>query len=212
MAYVGISKSLLADVANAINKRRNAEQQASVFNLPDHIMLSQVTEEHHRMLWGEHYHLKDQIPTEWKNSTRRIDLQAKDSHDVTFSVQLRFPEDVYVPPNVSSWGAHIEVPADHPLIKDYAEQSSAISEIVKRWEDVKTKVNEFLSNCKSLNEAVKLWPEIKYYIPTAYLERLEEQKPKSVANESKAQQILKTIDTDSVVAAAVASRMTTPNV
>jgi uncharacterized protein with von Willebrand factor type A (vWA) domain len=84
-----------------------------------------------------------------------------------------------------------------------------VADINSRWKKVQNDVSKFLESCKSLNEAVKLWPDIKLYVPEQYLKRLNE----SVAREKKQQEAnaaleaLQSIDTDFAVAAAVGARL-----
>jgi hypothetical protein len=68
-------------------------------------------------------------------------------------------------------------------------------------------VLSFLQHCKSLNEALKLWPDIRIYIPQRYLDKAETVTKKAKAAESTALEHLKSIDTDNAVASAVMLRM-----
>ena len=65
---------------------------------------------------------------------------------------------------------------------------------------------KFLEACKSLNEGLKLWPDLKYYIPEQYLKKVAEKVEKK-KRPSEALDALKEIDVDQIVANAVMARM-----
>jgi hypothetical protein len=62
-----------------------------------------------------------------------------------------------------------------------------------------------LGACKSLNEALKLWPDVRIYIPKEFLERVE-RKVERTTNSGGAEAIKK-VDTDAAVSAAAIARM-----
>jgi uncharacterized protein YdaU (DUF1376 family) len=114
----------------------------------------------------------------------------------------------------SSWHAYEvtfddEVRPPSPIMDEQITYHRQIADINSRWSKVQADVSKFLESCKSLNEAVKLWPDIKLYVPEQYIKRLNE----SVAREKKAQEAnaaleaLQSIDTDFAVAAVVGARM-----
>jgi len=89
------------------------------------------------------------------------------------------------------------------LIK-YKADSEAICE---RYRKVKEDVMTFLNKCKSLNEALKLWPAIAAYVDKDYVEKVNEVKPKGERRISEAMDALTKIDVDAVQATAVAARL-----
>jgi hypothetical protein len=209
MAYVGISSSLIEEVKSKINKMRNTEV-AQLTEPPRELTLTTTTDEHFKMIWGEHFHLKDIIPNDWKPSVDTLCINTKNTRHVIVSVRLRFASPVQLPPSISSYRPEIEVPSSNELLQERLQYSEQVSDIEARWRDIRTKVVEFLTSCKSLNEALKLWPDVQFYIPSGYMERVEK-KVERTASQSKAQDVLKTIDTDAAVAAVVAARMVTAN-
>jgi hypothetical protein len=212
MAYVGISSALIEEVRAKISKMRNVEV-AQLTEPPREIALATTTDEHLKMLWGEHFHLKDIIPNDWKHSVDTLCLNTKNTRHVIVSVRLRFASPAQLPPSVSPYRHHwpeIEVSSSNELLQERLQYSEQVSDIEARWTDIRVKVIEFLTSCKSLNEALKLWPDVQFYIPSGYMERVEK-KVERTASQSKAQDVLKTIDTDAAVAAVVAARMVTAN-
>jgi hypothetical protein len=61
----------------------------------------------------------------------------------------------------------------------------------------------FLGKCKSLNEALKLWPGVKMYIPREYIERVE----RKVERKVREKEILEDTPVDTLTAAAIAARL-----
>lgn len=89
------------------------------------------------------------------------------------------------------------------LIKYKADHEAVVERYRKVREDVKT----FLEKCKSLNEALKLWPAIAAYVDKCYVDKVNEVKPKGERRISEAMDALAKIDVDAVQATAVAARL-----
>jgi hypothetical protein len=79
--------------------------------------------------------------------------------------------------------------------------------IVERYRKVREDVATFLNKCRSLNEALKLWPAIAAYVDKDYVEKVNEVKPKGERRISEAMDALAKIDVDAVQATAVAARL-----
>jgi hypothetical protein len=79
--------------------------------------------------------------------------------------------------------------------------------IVERYRKVREDVATFLNKCRSLNEALKLWPAIAAYVDKDYVEKVNEVKPKGERRISEAMDVLAKIDVDAVQATAVAARL-----
>jgi hypothetical protein len=100
------------------------------------------------------------------------------------------------------------VSADDPDIKPFLDREQVLYDIAQRWDKVDKEILGFLGKCKSVNEALKLWPQIEMYIPTEFINRVNEKHEKSSKGPSAAAAALKDMDTDHLTTAAVISRMT----
>jgi hypothetical protein len=80
-------------------------------------------------------------------------------------------------------------------------------DIAQRWDKVDKQIMDFLGKCKSVNEALKLWPQIEMYIPPEFITKVNEKKERNAAGPSQAAEALKALDTDHLTTAAVISRM-----
>lgn len=200
MAYVAISGEFIERVKHKIIGMRNAEVNTlGSFNpkvSPDSdLYLSTV--------WAEYVHLRKQIPNKWKRRTESLYVSFKingKSVNHTFSLTT----DGEAPPYHDAYRS-IPVDATHPEMAETLDYYARKLEIENRWDSVNEKVVEFLRQCKSLNEAAKLWPDITMYIDKRDLDRMNVKAERSKT--SAAAEALKNLNTDELVGAAVIARM-----
>ena len=213
MARVGISGDLLARTREKIKGMEKVE--ISLLGEYHPPTLRGDEPDLLQAIWGDKLHLKDVIPKNWCGETAGIkgyvttnveDGEDKDGVMVykRYGIELKLSDKVIVPPRFDHWTA-TDLSNMH-CMRGAIEHGSKVAEIQTRWADINKKVIEFLSSCKSLNEAVKLWEEIKFYIHDDDLKRLET-KTSSNPKESKAAEILASINKDELVGAAVIARM-----
>lgn len=89
---------------------------------------------------------------------------------------------------------------------EYVQYQTNVIAISSRWEKVKFDVLDFVQHSKSLNEALKLWPQLEVYIPESYLQKVEAKVSKSKAS-SHAAEILAKMDTNTAIMSAVSAQM-----
>jgi len=163
-------------------------------------------------VWGEHMHLANQMPQEWKKYKDevelRVDIPRGDGTSYKIDRTMRLVGGIHMmcPPDTPNYGFRIQVPADHELMAEYVAYHMQVDEVKQRWKKVSEEIDRFLRNCKSLNEALKLWPDVRIYIPKEFIDRVEHKAERSAAT-STALDVLKSIDTDGAVAAAVGARL-----
>lgn len=210
MAYVAINPAFLSRVEAKIQSMCEAEIK-TLGEMP----IPQLTDKSEFFLdnvWGEHKHLYALMPSEYKNNFPewRININiriADNEHSLSITIPTKHMKDAY-PPN-HSWYSHREVdanPEKYPEIVPLVEHLKARAEINVRWTNVDSKVIDFLKECKSLNEAIKLWPDLKVYIDEADMKRLDVKHAKS-DRASKAAEVLAGMDTDELMGAAVIARL-----
>lgn len=219
MAHVAISRDFIARVEHKIQTMRNAEIKAlgeePKLNLnPESPIVLQA-------VWGEHLHLRHVIPKKWKNredmvrltfntTTTTINKEGKtEPVTCTFTVKPTNNENFEFPPN-QHWHHNFLIPDEllqAPEIKSAVDYGNAQAEIVARWNDVAMKVTKFFQSCKSMKEAVTLWPDCKVYIDSDDIARFEKKVVKSASQESDAAKVLASIDTDELMGAAVVARL-----
>lgn len=215
MAYVAISNDLKRDVRDCINNLHRAELGSmSGFDKfpgeitadPEALQLIKAT------IWGDMLDLEGRLAK--YNFKTRVDLQVhytdEDGSVHTREVQI---DNVELPcfarsdKNFHNYYMDVSVNASqHPVFERIAEVDRSHRECNTRWATVISQVTTFVSKCKSLNEAIKLWPDVQRYTPKEYLDRVAKKVDKS-SNKSEAADALAAIDVDMVNTSLVLARM-----
>lgn len=203
MSYVAISAKFNSDVRNKLRamRQRDASQVPSI-----EYKLSGTRTDLLTWAWGEHLHLKDVIPASWCGKTSNIQLRFDVAERGSVRIRAEIMPPLITPPGGVPSGV-FPISVDDPEIKPFVEREAAIYDVIQRWDKVDSQILEFLGKCRSVNEAIKLWPQIEMYIPTEYMERVNEKKERNASGPSQAAEALKTLDTDHLTTAAVISRM-----
>lgn len=237
MALVRISKGLLQDVKHHVGTIASGEYaEIPGYNAdlsdagPGPRMAADAA------LWGEHLHLRDQIPEAWLKRPDEVHFTTRHVHpdghpEITAPIKCRIAG-LRVPPNIElnfNYGRtgrehFVSVAMEFDVVVALAQDANdprhalaaRIMEVVHheqahratrlRWNKRLEGLNEFFGKCKSLNEAVKLWPGVRIYVPKLYLDQLDTPVVRSQAVVRK-ERVLATVDTDDLTAAAVAARL-----
>lgn len=210
MAFVGISKNFIERVGSKIQNMQKAEIKA----LGEQPKITALNTEPWvlQAVWGEHLYLLEKMPEKWIGATSNLKFKFKvpnpdlpeDRQHYAFGVE--FANDVAVPPGYS-WYGETPVDASIPQLAPIVEYATKFREIDARWFKVRGQVISFLESCKSANEAVKLWPDVKMYFDQEDIERLEAKTIRSGTAESEAAKKLAELDTNGLTSAAVIARM-----
>lgn len=208
MAYVGISGDFIQAAKREISRMQDAE--AGAFIEPEHeVQLNEASHDVVQLVWGEHIGLKDQMPKEWLIENNSVDIRVKLEHesdkcDARYTVKFTTP--MLCPPGFGRFRHDVYVAEDaYPPMAAVVKYTREMMEIRVRWKKVNRQIVDFLQSCKSLNEALKLWPAVSVYIPKTYLDRVERKVEREV-KVSAAQQALAGVDTDAAIAAATTAR------
>jgi hypothetical protein len=158
------------------------------------------------------------MPAEWlatnTSPTLNVHVPIDDAgnkvvHAITFrnqNVINRPNNDRWNEPKISCKKAYLEANVDMAGVQNvlnYLERIELNAEIKARWAKVEGDIMAFLGKCKSLNEALKLWPGVKMYIPREYIERVE----RKVERKVREKEILDDTPVDTLTAAAIAARL-----
>ena len=221
MAYVAITSNLVNSVRNNIVHLCTAETRTA----PDPSQLiqelkrdSSVVQRVIDRLWEPERDLRERL----SRYDREIDLRlvaVRPYYDETNSttthtaIELDFGKHK-VPCFATVVGSGYYPRVDLRVTEDFDarlvevfDQLAVRREIDNRWEAVAEQVVKFLESCKSLNEAVKLWPDVTRYLNRDHKERLEHNAPKKAKEESSAIAALKAMDFDTINASTVLARM-----
>ncbi len=207
MAFVGISSSLLERVRNKINNMERAELK-TLGDAPK-VTLPPSNPTALKALWGEHLHLKDQIPSTWKGSIENmrasVRIQLDEETSQNYGYNISFTSAIETPSTHGYYQVY-NLDVSVPELAEIHEYAAKHVDINRRWAKVSDKIAEYLKSCKSLNEAVKTWPDVKLYIDQEDLDRLEVKREKQVKSTA-ATEALAEMNVDELVGAVVIARM-----
>lgn len=214
MAFVAISRDFMQRVESKIENMRRAEVRTLGENRPE-LALAPTDPFFLQTIWKEHAHLQTQMPKDWLSYQETVRLKFKipgatraKEHNNWFEFRAvctnkdGFP----IPPRFSSYDEK-ECDPNNPLMASILDYALKLNEIDSRWETVASKVTNFLRACKSANEAVKLWPDVKVYFDGGDIERLETKAVRAGSKDSAAAAALAGIDTGEIMGAAVIARL-----
>lgn len=220
MATVYITQELKNRTTSMISKMCDQEINNDVpgYNSPKTV---EATELFHLGCWGkQHTHLINVIPKDWLRVERSCSINVKGEDE--YGVEVGFSQGFeagshvfYSRPSTDYWNRS-ECKLSLNDVRAMPEDTPGRAEILQRWEDeltvrsikerwskIATDVTEFLDKCKSLNEAVKLFPTVRMYIHRDDLERLD----RKVERPSQRKKLVEEVDTDGLTAAAIAAKL-----
>ena len=205
MALVRVSKILLMDVKNKIVQMKDLSHKKVIAPMEpakDKALEDQLFDVGLDKLWGEHKHFMTELPKTWLRITQRMDVQIIEAeHKIP---EIMITRNFAIPGGVQHY-TYIEVKikaASVPVscmekIKVWA---AALREHEKKYNEVAVQVRAFLESCKSLNDAVKRYPDLLLYIPQHYKDSMEE---KRVAKDKKEKAPVPEINRDLITSIAV---------
>jgi hypothetical protein len=218
MATVYITKELTKNIERRIYKMRDREVEIEV---PDHEknITADASELLMQMAWGDYKHVFPQLPKEWlkHNKTQDVNVAAAEDENGNaekYHFNIVGLQNYYEPPTADRWSAprptctkawletklHLTGAQD---MMDQLAQKEIRNTIFAKWNKVNTDIQAFLDKCKSLNEALRLWPALKMYVPEEYIERVETK----VERRKRETDIIETVDLEELTATAIAAKL-----
>jgi hypothetical protein len=219
---VRISGELQSDVRSHINSMRLKDLQLQLGSSEQDKLfcISGSSTELLNLVWGKHLHLKSQMPTEWMKDLCKEyrphiwirvqwDQLTTEPKSKKFQVYVLHGGSFLVPPRMQS-GSEFSVrkedlTGDLKRINDLNDQWD---ELCAKWTKISSDVITYLKSAKSLNSALKNWPELKAFIPQEYLDRVAT-KPERTAERKKAEEALANIDRNLAVTSATMVKLAT---
>jgi hypothetical protein len=208
--YVAISQKLKDQVANSISKLKAAEMATTDVAVP---RIDPSSTFGMQLIWQGAVDIADKVPRTWLRHRESIGVEVtltrENGTTFTNTFSLALTRETGVPPDTGGYGNYTKLSPEQacaPELAEYLAGVLASDEISQRWEKIRLQVLNFLDECKSLNEALKLWPAVSMYVPKDYLDRVAE-KVEAKPKESRAADALKNLDTNLAVSSAVIARM-----
>lgn len=204
---VSISQKLLDAVGSKVSAMRDAELNTvgeiyvDLKTNPDPQLLSEL-------LWGKYQHIGPQIPKKWLRPCDGTRVTVR-YEDCDYDVRFLFSEDTKAPLDVERYGCTEDRfidPHASPAVLEIVQRMAKLREINERWGAIRVQINTFLNKCKSLNEALKLWPSMAPYVPQNYMDKVNTKAGRTKRDDSEAKKALANINTDIAAASAVIAR------
>ena len=219
MATVGITKELRDRTKNVIEKMRMAERASDLPEIDKNYSID-ASMLYNIGCWGaDHVYLLESIPKDWltKSSDESITIHGWTDEGRSLKTSVRFNNMAfaYKRPADGYYNRHqSELTVDQ--VRAFPEDTPGRAELLQRWDDaliemainarwekIKTDIDEFLQKCKSLNEAVKLFPGVRMYIHYDDRERLD----RKLERPTQRAKIVEDVDTEGLTAAAIAAKL-----
>lgn len=223
MAYVATTEKTIEQIRRNIEAMQNAEIATTGGLVPkfNEIMeIKELREEIEASAWGEFIDLRNRLTDRmsWRgnvtiyvyyNNPNSNVLSGTKHTAVTIKVEKfpfgMLPNDTYY--KLTSYDYAFPCGHEHPHIQDIQQLLMEIDEIKTRWEKVSKQMLTFIRSAKSINEAVKLWPDVKAYLPKDIIDRLEEKSTRKESTVSSAAAVLEKMDIETIKQSAVIGKM-----
>jgi hypothetical protein len=217
---VRISGELQSDVRSHINsmKLKDLQLQLGSSEQDKLFCISGSSTELINLVWGKHLHLKSQMPTEWMKDLCKEyrphiwirvqwDQLTTEPKSKKFQVYVKDGGSFLVPPRMNS-GSEFSIRMEDLTgdLKNINDLHSQWDELCAKWTKISSDVITYLKSAKSLNSALKNWPELKAFIPQEYLDRVAT-KPERTAERKKAEEALANIDRNLAVTSAAVVKL-----
>lgn len=223
MAYVPLTdanRSAIRAVLMGLQRKEEAtlgDETVLVNKITEYEPLRTVVVE---ALWGDYIDLFDRldtlsrtanVPVSWEYAINHTDGTQTFHDERVVITDIRIPVVV----KMDGWGninSSLTKLKGHqifsdPIFMELRNLRQVQYECSDRWEAVIRQVTGFLDKCKSLNEAVKLWPDLRRYVPADLQRRLDLKPEREKTDASSAAEALKAIDMDAVNTSTVLARM-----
>jgi hypothetical protein len=215
MALVRITRKLIEDVSTTCHRMLQAECEQDIGPIIATFNGQLHNDFIDRVTWGDHLHLKSLIPNDWLRSTSSVYLRFTlndnrhinvEFRDLNVSMRPGLNYTSYDPPKInldSMYHLREQFPVIDEIYKA-VDQQTRKRDLEARWKKTREDVLAFLDKCKSLNEALKLFPAIRLYIPAQYLAEVDR---KVVREKEERKDLLSAETVEELTAAAMAARL-----
>jgi len=224
---IKVSSKLIDDITSHINEMRDTAIKSEFGSTNGAIPFSPCHEDEEAMdamFWGDHLHLKSQIPTSWCDSaqsdpsnrygSRHINVRLDSRNDWVFRLVLDTKRlFYYAAPNSFGYNPDIVLESPtHPRLRELYDTLHLRRKAVIKWEDTRKKVLAVLNASPSLNQAAKVWPEIIHFLPSERKEQYKKDiapKVRKKADTSELEAAVAEIDREAMAGDLVAYRFLT---
>ena len=232
MAFVALSNTTKDAITGKLKQMRIASMRnIGASPLPNNAVIDKDALAD--FLWGEHKELREKLPNAWKatsipymhfyiidtegNAISTVYNLESVSRYQAYCGEVSYPDNM-LPPNVLKLGRYDEliVPASvfgitEDTLQKHDEWFKSMTEEIVKWQTVANQVSDFLDRCKSLNQALKLMPSFRMYIPAELLARVDEKVERSAPKGKDGGNPLEGLDVNAIAMAALTARAMSNN-
>lgn len=205
MAFVAITAAVTKDIREHISKARDAELGTTTLptELNELYKLQEVRDRIDALHWGDLIDLRERLGEYLATmylvfTAKHQDIEVKARMDVKCIAAVLY----------STKGELKTLDVEGiPQLETWVALTAARRDVVQRWAAVQETVAQYLGKCKSLNEAVKVWPDLRGLLPHDLIVRMETKAAKTQKTPLQASNLLEHIDTTTVVGSMMLARM-----
>lgn len=219
MATVYITKELEKQIERRIYRMRDREIELEVPNNEKTINVD-ASELLMQMAWRDHLHVFPQLPKDWLKKSAgqsfyvNFDMGEDGKYASRFAFDMGGLSNYYETPTAERWGAprpectkewlesRLHLKGAQEILTQLTEKETRKT-IHEKWEKVNNDIRVFLGKCKSLNEALRLWPSLQLYVPEEYIQRVNHK----VERRKRETEIIETVDIEELTATAIAAKL-----
>lgn len=218
MATVNNTAEFRTRVISRIRSMKNSEVNTEAPNL-NKTHLVDASYLYNYGCWGKDYvHLLNEVPKDWLAQSKDAHIEVSDTtgdKPITCSVRFTGLTNAYQRPKDSYYAHSRSVIEYRDLLamddalegKDILltawEEYKVLQTVHAKWDQIEKDILNFFSKCKTVNEAVKLYPGVRLYIHADDIERLD----RKVERFSSRKKIVEDMATDEITAAAIAAKL-----
>jgi hypothetical protein len=209
MALVRISKNLIADVRKRVDDvaARTFETAVAPKNpVTKTDNLDVLFDASERAIWKEHLHLKSIVPPGWLVKKDRIDLKIMKGGTQLYP-EMQVNRVVICPPNTPGY-SYVDVRLDvsqipQALSDEIDAYNTECMEHNTKFGKVREQILAYLNSRKSLNDALKAYPDLALYVPKHYIETVNRKTDRAAAQAKEQVTGEVTIDRDLITSTGV---------
>lgn len=161
-----------------------------------------------KAVWGKHHHLKSVLPEEWVNFFSLIDVHLCETDGEEHSCRRYRGDEIPLPPNtvdIRIPDVNISITALEPGLQEKIRAHLNLVKVTEvRYVSVWDNIQTLLARCKSINEAVGLFPDLKFFLSDEIIDKLAQKRTQNDKENAK----LEGIDTALITSAMVLNELT----
>lgn len=218
MATVIVTKDLRRRVLGRIQNMRTKEQFAICPKVGTNISVD-ASHLFNLLSWGKHYHLMSLIPQEgdWLHTPNAMTLRVDAVGGISCRINIVGLTSARARPTTNRYtynDVQISLEDLRALPEETVGRTEALEyfdsfvehqAIALRWGKIESDVDGFLQKCRSVNEGVKLFPNLRMYLHPDDIDRLDTVKTGSKAKER--EDIVASLDVAELTSAAISVKL-----